>query len=139
MTPPPHFARRWITAGCLFGALIPLGFLVGVIVNTYWLHPHQVGYDQIGNALGGGFLGVMALLLIGGLCVRRLTPRGRFTAAVLATLAASLCLIYLRSSAEDRRAARTQASPSTEVTSEADQSPEPLEPNLTPKDPVPTR
>ncbi|MEM9290691.1 MAG: hypothetical protein AAGD01_03330 [Acidobacteriota bacterium] len=136
MTPPPPFARRWITAGCLFFALLPLGFLAGVAVTTRWLRPEAVGFDALGNGLGGGFTGALVVFLVGAVGVRFLSPRGRFTAAVLATIGASLCLIYLRSTAAERR--QQAPAPATSLSAPATPTEEAPATPLTPKAPPAT-
>lgn len=89
---------RRIASGCMVAALVGFGFVLGGLVATRVLYTTDMGWDQIADAMGGSFVGIVTALVVGGvlLQLQGLSVRGRWILVAVSVLGIVLCLAYLR-------------------------------------------
>ncbi len=87
----------WITGTAFLLAMLVLGFIAGVVVATRILYTTDVGWDQIGDALGGAVVGGLVALVAGTLGLGRTPPWLRVLLATVALAVSAGGVVYLRS------------------------------------------
>ncbi len=95
---PPSTRVKALGAGAIFLiSLAFLGMIVGGLVATRVFYSSNMGWDQIADAIGGSFVGILAALIIGAIIVGRISNRVRLIGTGIALIVAALGIVYLRS------------------------------------------